>query len=242
MGRLITSAGDELAALPDDQRPGTVIVAVMTDGYENASQEWTHPAIKALVEQQTKDYAWQFLYMGADQDAIEVGVSLGVSAAASVTYGRGKTREAMAMSARQAPPDAVLPRGPLRRRLRCARADDGGLHRRGAGRAGRRAERLGLERSVSTRATVAPVAASYRRTVQLAGRAAMAELRRSAGCPAAAGSSRSSRPPCRARTRSPGRRCGRSRRPGTRTASTASGPETNSQNGSKSVKAARSGE
>ena len=101
MGRLITSAGAGLAALPEDERPSTVIVAVMTDGYENASQEWTHPAIKALVEQQTKDYSWQFLYMGADQDAIEVGVSLGVSAAASVTYGRGKTKEAMAMSSKK---------------------------------------------------------------------------------------------------------------------------------------------
>ena len=98
MGRLITSAGKELAGLAEDKRPGTVIVAIMTDGHENASQEWTHPAIKALVEQQTKDYGWQFMYMGADQDAIEVGTSLGVAAAASVTYGRGKTREAMAMS------------------------------------------------------------------------------------------------------------------------------------------------
>ena len=70
----------------------------MTDGHENASHEWTHPAIKALVEQQTKDYGWQFMYMGADQDAVEVGTSLGVAAAASVTYGRGKAREAMAMS------------------------------------------------------------------------------------------------------------------------------------------------
>ncbi len=73
----------------------------MTDGYENASQEWTHPAIKALVEQQTKDYAWQFLYMGAAQDAIEVGASLGVSAAASVTYGRGKTKEAMVLNSQK---------------------------------------------------------------------------------------------------------------------------------------------
>ncbi|UMG93596.1 vWA domain-containing protein [Nocardioides sp. TF02-7] len=98
MGRLVTSAGDELAAMPEDQRPGTVIVAVMTDGHENASREWTHPAIKALVEQQTTDYAWQFLYMGADQDAIEVGTSLGVAAGASVTYGRGKTRDAMRLN------------------------------------------------------------------------------------------------------------------------------------------------
>ncbi|HYG92185.1 MAG TPA: vWA domain-containing protein [Nocardioides sp.] len=95
MGRLVTSAGDELAALPEDQRPATVIVAVMTDGHENASREWTHPAIKALVEQQTRQWGWQFMYMGADQDAIEVGTSLGVAAAASVTYGRGKTADAM---------------------------------------------------------------------------------------------------------------------------------------------------
>ena len=101
MGRLVTSAGAELAGLPEDRRPGTVIVAVMTDGHENASREWSHAAIKALVDQQTKDYSWQFLYMGADQDAIEVGMSLGVSAAASVTYGRGKTKEAMAMSSQK---------------------------------------------------------------------------------------------------------------------------------------------
>jgi hypothetical protein len=96
MGRLVTSAGKDLAALPEDQRPATVIVAVMTDGYENASQEWTHPAIKALVEQQTDDYSWQFLYMGADQDAIEVGRHIGVTAANSVTYGRGKSRDVFA--------------------------------------------------------------------------------------------------------------------------------------------------
>jgi uncharacterized protein YegL len=99
MGRLITTAGDELAALAEPERPGTVIVAVMTDGYENASHEWTHLAIKALVEQQTEKYSWQFLYMGADQDAIEVGASLGVAAGASVTYGRGKSRQAMAAAA-----------------------------------------------------------------------------------------------------------------------------------------------
>ena len=99
MGRTVTEAGKRLAAMPEDERPGTVILAVMTDGMENASQEWTHPAIKALVEQQTSKYGWQFLYMGADQDAIEVGAGLGVAAANSVTYSRGKAREAMAASA-----------------------------------------------------------------------------------------------------------------------------------------------
>lgn len=99
MGRLVSDAGAELGALPESDRPGTVIVAVMTDGLENASHEWTHAAIRSLVEQQTSAYSWQFLYMGADQDAVEVGAGLGVDARYSVTYGRGRTKEALAGAA-----------------------------------------------------------------------------------------------------------------------------------------------
>ena len=98
MGRLITDAGQELAALPEAQRPGTVIVAIMTDGMENASKEWTGASIKALVSQQTNTWGWTFMYMGADQDAVEVGVSLGIARDHAVTYSRGKSREAMAMA------------------------------------------------------------------------------------------------------------------------------------------------
>lgn len=96
MGRLVTEAGTTLGGLPEEQRPGSVIVAIMTDGLENTSREWTRPAIKSLVEQQTRDYDWQFLYMGADQDAIEVGQGLGVSSEHSVTYGRGNVDRVMA--------------------------------------------------------------------------------------------------------------------------------------------------
>lgn len=96
IGRLSTDAGQSLARLPETERPGTVVVAIMTDGLENASQEWTHAAVKSLIEQQERDYKWQFLYMGADQDAIEVGASIGVAAANSLTYGRGAVAPAMA--------------------------------------------------------------------------------------------------------------------------------------------------
>jgi uncharacterized protein YegL len=95
MGRLITDSGKQLAATPEADRPGAVIVAIMTDGMENASREWTHPAIKALVEQQSTAYGWQFLYMGADQDAVEVGASLGVHADHSINFARGKAGAAM---------------------------------------------------------------------------------------------------------------------------------------------------
>jgi len=100
IGRLVGEAGERLAALPDEQRPGVVIVGIMTDGHENASRELTHPQVKALIERQTKDYGWQFLYMGADQDAIEVGSSIGVAAANSMTYSRGKVAAVMAATSR----------------------------------------------------------------------------------------------------------------------------------------------
>lgn len=96
MGKLITDTAAEIATLSEDDKPGSVIVAIMTDGMENSSHEWSRPAIKSLVEQQTNESGWEFLYMGADQDAVEVGKDLGVRAEQAVTYGRGKSREAMA--------------------------------------------------------------------------------------------------------------------------------------------------
>ena len=118
MGKLITDVSAATAALPEKERPGTVIVSIMTDGQENASREWTHPAIKALVEQQTTEHDWQFLYMGADQDAVEVGASLGVPREQSVKYSRGKSRDAMGVAsanirsyrdAKAADVDALMP-------------------------------------------------------------------------------------------------------------------------------------
>jgi len=96
IGRSILALGERLAAQPEAERPGTVIMAVMTDGMENASREFTYVAIKELVTRQEQAYKWQFLYMGADQDAIEVGASIGVRADRSLSYGRGKSREAYA--------------------------------------------------------------------------------------------------------------------------------------------------
>jgi len=96
LGRLIVTAGERLEALPEDKRPGSVVVGVMTDGYENASRDWTHERIKALIEQQTRDYHWEFLYLGADQDAIEEGSKMGFAAQKSMTYSRGKADKVMA--------------------------------------------------------------------------------------------------------------------------------------------------
>jgi len=57
--------------------------------------ELTHAQVKALIERQTSEYAWQFLYMGADQDAVEVGQGLGIAADHAMTWSRGSAKAAM---------------------------------------------------------------------------------------------------------------------------------------------------
>lgn len=94
IGRVIADTRAAIKKLPKDKRPGTVILAIMTDGLENASKEWTRPAIKALVEERTKK-GWEVLYMGANQDAVEVGTGLGISADHSITYAPSRAAAAM---------------------------------------------------------------------------------------------------------------------------------------------------
>jgi hypothetical protein len=86
LGRLITDVGAELAALPDDQRPGTVVVVVLTDGHENSSHEWTHDAVSAAIRRQESDYSWAFLFLGANMDAVQIGTALGIQAERSMTW------------------------------------------------------------------------------------------------------------------------------------------------------------
>jgi hypothetical protein len=132
MGKLITDTATEIDSLPEHDKPATVIVAIMTDGMENASHEWRRPDIKALVEQQTNNSGWEFLYMGADQDAVEVGRGLGVKDGQSITYGKGRSRDVMMLASRNIrgyradrvrTPDAAMPEFTAEQRAQLASED-----------------------------------------------------------------------------------------------------------------------
>lgn len=86
IGRLITDVGVSLSELPEDRRPGSVTVLVMTDGHENASREWTNLAVRKLIEQQERDYQWDFVFLGSNIDAVDVGTDLGFARDKSMTY------------------------------------------------------------------------------------------------------------------------------------------------------------
>lgn len=86
VGRLITEVGEQLSALPEDQRPGQVICLIMTDGMENASQTWTWEAVKALITQQREVYSWEFIFLGADIDAIQVASRMGMDSRYAMNF------------------------------------------------------------------------------------------------------------------------------------------------------------
>ena len=85
-GKFITEVGEQLAALPEDQRPGRVICLIMTDGMENASHEWTWDGLKALITQQREVYGWEFIFLGANIDAVEVGARMGMDRDKAMTF------------------------------------------------------------------------------------------------------------------------------------------------------------
>lgn len=86
IGHLVTDFGAELAAMPEDERPGKVLVVIVTDGHENSSREWSVNTVRDLVEAQRDKYGWEFVFLAAGQDAVLTGQSYGFSAGSSLTF------------------------------------------------------------------------------------------------------------------------------------------------------------
>ena len=74
MGRTLTKLEKELKG--DENH--SVLVTVITDGYENDSREYDLASVKALVEH-LKDQGWTFAYMGTDHDVHAVSIDLSIT-------------------------------------------------------------------------------------------------------------------------------------------------------------------
>ena len=90
IGMMIENLGKQLADLPEEERPGKVIVAIFTDGYENASTRFTFDKIQEMITHQRTNYQWEFLFLGANEDAIATAARMGIdrSMSAEVKYSR----------------------------------------------------------------------------------------------------------------------------------------------------------
>lgn len=86
IGKTVHDLGVRFAGMTEEERPGKVIVVVQTDGGENASREFNIKQIQDLIKEQTTKYAWEFVFLGANQDAIATGTGMGFAAASSMSY------------------------------------------------------------------------------------------------------------------------------------------------------------
>lgn len=89
LGTSITGFAAALDALPAAARPDVVQVIVVTDGHENASRRYTAQQVRELVETHQRERDWEFVFLGANQDAVLTGTRLGFDAGSSMTFGTG---------------------------------------------------------------------------------------------------------------------------------------------------------
>ena len=69
----------------EEDRPQKTLFVITTDGMENASYKFNYKEIKRLIEQQ-KETGWEFIFLGANIDAVEVAGHIGIDARRAVNY------------------------------------------------------------------------------------------------------------------------------------------------------------
>ena len=72
-------------ARPEDVPEHTMFV-ITTDGMENASRRYNSEKVKQMIERQKAKYGWEFLFLGANIDAVETASQFGIGADRAVNY------------------------------------------------------------------------------------------------------------------------------------------------------------
>lgn len=70
----------------EEDRPEKTLFIITTDGMENSSQCYTYDKVKKMVEEEKTKYGWEFLFLGANMDAIEVAGRFGIDADRAINY------------------------------------------------------------------------------------------------------------------------------------------------------------
>jgi hypothetical protein len=90
LGTVIERTGNRFRAMHESDRPGRVLFVIITDGLENASEEYDKYTIRHMIKKQEERYNWHFIYLGANHDAIATGANLGMKYDTVATYNATK--------------------------------------------------------------------------------------------------------------------------------------------------------
>ena len=79
----------------EEDRPEHTIFVITTDGMENASRRYTSDEVKAMVQRQKERYGWEFLFLGANIDAVETAAHFGIGEDRAVTFHNDSVGQAL---------------------------------------------------------------------------------------------------------------------------------------------------
>lgn len=86
IGRTIHKIGNAQKNTDDDYRAEKVMFIIITDGEENASREYSADKVKAQIERQKTKYGWEFIFLGANIDAVQTAGRFGIAPDRAVDY------------------------------------------------------------------------------------------------------------------------------------------------------------
>jgi uncharacterized protein YegL len=86
IGRTIHKIGNAQKNTAADYRVAKVLFVIITDGEENASREYTSDKVKAQIERQKSRYGWEFIFLGANIDAVQTAAQFGIDAKRAQNY------------------------------------------------------------------------------------------------------------------------------------------------------------
>lgn len=85
VGRTIQKIANVQENTAEEMRAEKVIFVITTDGLENASREYRYPQIRQMIQDKQKN-GWEFIFLGANMDAVSEGAKMGIRADRAATY------------------------------------------------------------------------------------------------------------------------------------------------------------
>ena len=86
VGKTIDKIGRIQKYLPEEERAEKVIFVITTDGLENSSREYSYKRLQEMIEHQKEKYNWEFIFLGANMDAVAEAKKFGISEDRAVTF------------------------------------------------------------------------------------------------------------------------------------------------------------
>ena len=86
IGSTICAVAAAHKSAPPKHRADNVLFVINTDGFENASREYTYDKIKKMIQYQKKHFGWEFIFLGANIDAVRTAANIGISADRAADY------------------------------------------------------------------------------------------------------------------------------------------------------------